>query len=134
MTSLWQRLEIMRKVCEVLGDVPATQPEGHHLGRPYVTAYQLAIGLDAQHPEVGRALGVEIGGAGIGRHNSLAQYLARELSRQIALDGGTAPVEGAFLSHIHITALTFINADGGHHTSSLTESGFPLSMFRLRVI
>jgi hypothetical protein len=122
---------VSEKVVDVLEKVTAA-PHDHHLGRPYVTAYQLAITLDSRYPEVARELRVEIGGADIGRHTSLAQYLARELSRRIAREGDAGPIEGAFLSSDHIAALEFVDAGGGRHTSSLTGTGFPLSMFRRR--
>ena len=31
-----------------------------------------------------------------------------------------------------MTALEFVDAHGGQHTDSLIDSGFPLTMFRLR--
>ncbi|MFJ4103914.1 hypothetical protein [Amycolatopsis japonica] len=131
MTSLWQRLEVEDKVREVLREGAAASRHVHHLGRPYVTVYQLAIRLHSKYPDVATELGFEVGGVGIGRHNSLAQYLARELSVRIREGGDDFPVEGAFLSNDRIAALTFVGTDGGHITSSLTDSGDPLSLFRL---
>lgn len=64
----------------------------------------------------------------------MAQYLARELSGRIkrAQSTGTDyPVEGAFVSNEHLTSLTYTKADGTQLTSSLTGTGFDLSLFRL---
>ncbi|MER6666898.1 hypothetical protein ABT256_20315 [Amycolatopsis japonica] len=124
-------MSVLEKVVDVLQQV-TPEPPGHHLGRPYVTAYQLAIALDTKYPEVARGLGFEIGGVETGRRNSLAQYLAQQLSSRIARDSDTSAVEGAFLSCDHVTAMEFVDARGGQHASSLIDSGFPLTMFRLR--
>jgi hypothetical protein len=131
-TSVWQRLSVQDKICQALREVTIVNPDGHHFGCPYVTAYQLAIALDAAHPEIAAELGVEIGGVGTGSHNSLAQYIANQLSTRIKHDGDTFPVEGAFLSNDHVSALTFLGPDGVTRTSSLTDSGYDLSMYRLR--
>lgn len=84
------------------------------------------------HPHIRAKLGVEVGGTGIGEQTSLAQYLARELSRRIKTHGGDYPVEGAFLSNEDLTALTYRKPDGNQITSSLTGTGFDLSLFRLK--
>ncbi len=131
MPSVWNRLSVLEKVVDVLREV-TPEPPGHHLGRPYATAYQLAIALHTRYPEVAHELGFEIGGTDTGRHNSLAQYLGQQLSTRIAREGDANAIEGAFLSNDHMTNLEFVDAHGGHHASSLVDSGFPLTMFRLR--
>lgn len=130
--SVWESHSVQDAVLEALGGVHSNNPGGHHFGRPYMTAYQLAIKVDAAHPGIKAALGVEVGGTGIGERTSLAQYLARELSRRINQAGLSYPVEGVFLSNEHLTALTFRTADGHEVTSSLTGTGYDLSLFRLR--
>ncbi|MBY8852740.1 hypothetical protein [Saccharothrix longispora] len=130
--SIWSQYGVLEKVCDALGDVTIANPGGHHFGRPFMTAYQLAIKLDRDHPDVARALGLEVGGNGTGSRNSLAQYLARELSRRINRHGEDFPVEGAFLSNDHVTALAFSTSDGKALSSSLTNTGFDVSLFRLR--
>lgn len=133
MPSVWNRLSVLEKVVDVLREV-TPEPPGHHLGRPYATAYHLAIALHTKYPEVAHELGFEIGGADTGRHNSLAQYLGQQLSTRIAREGDVNTVEGVFLSSDHMAALEFVDARGGHHASSLIDSGFPLTMFRLRPV
>ncbi len=39
--TLWQELDIAEKVIRILRDVP--NATDHHLGRPFLTAYQIAI-------------------------------------------------------------------------------------------
>ncbi len=126
--SVWVDHTVEAKVIAVLTDVPLAAP-AHHFGRPYMTVYQLAIELHRRYPQVAGALGQPLGGAGIGQHNSLAQYLARELSRRINNDP-SFPVEGAFLSNQDMHALVFDSSEGPL-ASSLTTSGLDLSMFRL---
>ena len=130
--SFWDEHDLDDKVLEALRDVTIVNPGGHHFGRPYMTAYQLALKLDRLHSEVKDALGVDVGGAGTGSRNSLAQYLARELSVRIKRNGDSYPVEGAFLSNNHVRSLTYDGPEGEPVTSSLTGTGFDLSLFRLR--
>jgi len=75
---------------------------------------------------------VTLGGAGTGSSTSLAQYLARELSRRIKADPHRYPVEGAFVSNEHVTAVQYRDTSGIAITSSLTGTGFDLSLFRTR--
>ena len=126
--SIWQEHDVQGRIVEVLSDVP---DDGHHFGRPFMTAYQLAIEVDRRHPELATALNVTVGGAGTGVRTSLAQYLAGELSRRI-LQNPNHPVEGAFLSGKDELEIRYAGPDGNDVVSSLTGSGWPLSMYRLR--
>jgi hypothetical protein len=130
--SVWEEHGVEAAVLEALGELGTDEDGGHHFGRPYVTAYQLAIAVHAVHPEIAAALGVALGGSGTGARNSLAQYLARELSGRIKREGDGYPVEGALISNEHLTSLTYQDAAGQAITSSLTGSGFDLSLFRAR--
>ena len=128
--SIWEDHDVENKVVAVLSDVHLVN-DYHHFGRPYLTAYQLAIHLHARYPEVAHALGVGVGGVGTGERTSLAQYLARELSRRIR-DNPHHRVQGAFLSNEAVRELTYEDADGQLVTSSLTGTPFDLSLYRLR--
>ncbi|MBL8099979.1 MAG: hypothetical protein JNK81_12400 [Anaerolineales bacterium] len=125
--SQWQELDIENKITQILRDVPNSVPD-HPLGRPYLTAYQIAIEFAQLYPHEAEQLGFPIGGAGTGQRNSLAQYLAGQLSRNI---GQLPHIEGGFLSNQHLKDISF---DVGGETihSSLTNTNFTLSMFRLR--
>jgi hypothetical protein len=87
--------------------------------------------VHAAQPAIAAALDVTVGGQGTGSRRSLAQYLARELSRRIHTGGPNFPVEGAFLTNEHVHTLSYDTPDGVL-TSSLTGSGYDLSLFRLR--
>ena len=128
--SIWSDHDVEAKVIDVLEHVHLVN-DYHHFGRPYISAYQLAIALDARYPEVAQALGVRIGGAGTGERDSLSQYLARELSRRIKGDP-SYPVQGAFISNEAVHELSYDTARGERVTSSLTGTRFDLSLFRLR--
>jgi hypothetical protein len=127
--SLWHELHIQEKIVAILQDVPDAQVE-HHFGRPFLTAYQIAIEFQRRYPGAAERLDFPVGGAGVGQRNSLAQYLAGQLSVNIR-DGKLAEVEGGFLSNQHLNDINF-DADGEIIHSSLTGSSYPLSMFRLR--
>ena len=127
--SLWQQLGIEEKLIQILHDIPDAAPE-HHFGRPFLTAYQIAIEYARLFPQDVAQLDVPVGGAGTGQRSSLAQYLAGQLSRRIK--AGTLPrVEGGFLSNQHLDDIRF---DAGDKIirSSLTDTEYTLSMFRLR--
>lgn len=127
--SHWQEHSLQDKITEILHDVRTRQ--SHPFGTPYLTAYQLAIELARRYPAVVAVIGHPLGGAGVGQRNSLAQYLGRELSRRIGANPAF-PIEGAFLADQDVESISYI-ADGGERVvSSLTGSGFDLSIFRLR--
>jgi hypothetical protein len=50
----------------------------------------------------------------------------------IKRDGAGYPVEGAFISNEHLTALIYQDTNGQAITSSLTGSGYDLSLYRAR--
>ena len=126
--SLWQQHDIESKVLAILRDDRYSDTE-HHMGAPFLTAYQITLEFAKRHPETVEALGYPIGGLGTGERFSLSTYLARRLSERV--NQGDIPVEGAFLSNWHLIDITF--RDGENIiTSSLTGTTYTLSMFRLR--
>ncbi len=127
--SHWRDLEIARKIREILADVHYTNPQ-HHFGRPFLTAYQLALEFARRHPDDVAIIGQPIGGEGVGQQSSLAQYLARQLSTEIQ-GAGSSDIEGGFLSNQHLALIEFVEGDQ-HVVSSLTNTQYDLSMFRLR--
>ena len=127
--SVWEDHRIEDRVTAILSEVHAHQ-SGHHFGRPYLTAYQLAIAFARSSPEIVRTLGYQVGGEGTGEHVSLAQYLARELSKRIHAQTITH-IEGAFLAPNDVHEIEFSHG-GQIIRSSLTSAKYDLSMFRLR--
>lgn len=67
MTSEWDRQGVDGLVRDILRDVRQVD-ESHHFGRPFMTAYQLAIKLRQRHREAADALHPAVGGRGIGVH------------------------------------------------------------------
>jgi len=124
--SHWQEYNIDEKIINILR---AHESQGHHFGRPFLTAYQLAIEFALRHPDIVSCLGKPVGGADVGRRDSLAQYLALELSNKIKA-GDIAQIEGRFLSNQHINDISFKKDRETIH-SSISGSRLALSMFRL---
>lgn len=131
MTSTWEAHDIEARVLEILGDVPLMNPSGHHFGRPFMTAYQLAIEFDRRWPESARAIDKPVGGRGSGESDSLARYLANQLSRRIKASRGSYPVEGAFVSNQHVDEMRFRSSSGSPVVSSSAGRPQDLSMYRL---
>jgi hypothetical protein len=126
--AIWEQEQVLDRIIDALSSVPAVNAE-HHFGPAWLTAYQLAIKVDAAAPQIKQALGVEVGGLGTGARTSLSQYLARELSRRIRSDENF-PVRGAFLSNELIRSITYDGPDGDL-TSSASHNGYDLSLFQL---
>ncbi len=128
--SQWEDLDMDAKILSILRDVPDSA-DGHHLVRAYLTAYQIAIEFRNRHPDDFKRIGYPLGGAGTGQRNSLSQYIAQRLSARIG-SGKLPEVEGGFLSNQHLKGIHFL-AGEQEITSSLTGTGFTLSMFRLQI-
>ena len=125
--NFWETNGLEEKIVGLLAEVSYYEP-GHHFGRPFLTAYQLAILFKERYPEEFRRFGHPVGGRGSGVQFSLASYLAGQLSRKIKnreLDN----IEGGFLSNRQFQQIDF-NDGGSTVTSSLTESQYDLSMYR----
>jgi hypothetical protein len=124
--TYWQEHHLDDLVVEILGRVPTSHPN-HHLGRPYLTVYQIAIAFDLSHHNHVVALGLEVGGAGTGLRYSLAQRIARYLSHDIRVNRERSRFEGSFLSTQHIGQMFF-----GDVNNPVRSSVSDISMFRLR--
>lgn len=116
--SIWEEYDFEAKVSEILSSVDYFNPT-HHFGKPFLSAYQLAIEFAKKYPDIVRDLGYQIGGKGIGVQVSLAQYIAGQLSRNIKA-GKIVHIEGAFLSNVHLKDISF-NNQGNEIRSSLTD-------------
>lgn len=121
--SDWDKYRIAEKLMRIL-DVESYDPE-HHFGRPFLTAYQIAILFKNMYPEIYVRLNKPLGGKGTGIHHSLAQYLARMLSQHIK-NGSLPNIEGRFLQMNNISCMTFDDFGESVEASSLSD----LSMFR----
>jgi hypothetical protein len=130
--SLWQQYDMEQRVRSGLEVIHLNNPSGHHFGRPYVSSYQIAIALDADDPQLKHLLDKGVGGTGTGSHNSLAQYIGNELSKQIKSLEEAHYAEGAFMSNERVEAVVYRGADGGEVVSSLVGTGYDMALFRLR--
>ena len=130
MGTLWDDNELERKIVEILSDITYPDPD-HHFHRPFVTAYQLAILMKQRFPATFHQLGFPIGGRGTGPQETLARYIARELSRRVRNGDLSEVIEGGFLSNRQLLGIQFDDA-GEPITSSSTDSQYDTSIFRLR--
>lgn len=124
--SQWDQLDMDSRIAHVL-DVQSHEP-GHHFGRPFLTPYQIAIRFEQLFPEETQAIGKPRGGRGTGQQDSLAQYIALELSRRIR-DNRISGIEGRFLHRANLRALEY-EVDGEIVESSSMQA-YDLSIYRL---
>ncbi len=125
--SQWNQLNLDAKITQVL-DVQS-HDSNHHFGRPFSTPYQIAIKFEQMFPQDVQSIGKQIGGKGTGQHDSLAQYIARELSQRIK-NGTITNIEGRFLHRANLRKLEYEDNNGKLIVSS-SEQSYDLSMFRL---
>jgi len=125
--SRWDDFKFEEKIVEILQGTKYIK-DNHHLRRPFLSAYQLAIDFALRFPDDFNQLNLQIGGKGIGEHNSLAQYIANRLSQKIK-EKKLPNVEGGFFSNKHLRELNFSYL-GKDIESSLTHTPYDLSIFR----
>ena len=124
--SKWKDFKMTEKVMEIL-DIKANEPE-HHFGQPFMTPYQIAIEFQARFAEDFEKIGKPIGGKNTQQHDSLAQYIAKQLSSLVS--GGNCDIEGAFLYNKHLKELSY-NGPTRPIESSIGATS-ELSLFRLK--
>jgi len=128
--SMWEEFQFEARILEILREHAGRD---HHMGPAFLSPYQIAIEFARQHPADFQLLqhrGFPLGGEGAGVQNSLPQYIAKELSSRLQ-DGRITTIEGGFLSSRDMQDLIFL-FEGQQVRSSLTRSGFDLSLFRVR--
>lgn len=126
MASLWDQLQMDVKISQIL-DVQS-HDLGHHFGRPFMTPYQIAIIFQQRFQQDFQTIGKPVGGKGIGQQDSLAQYIALELSKRIQ-DQRITNIEGRFLHRANLHALQY--EEGGSVIESSSMQAYDLSMYRL---
>lgn len=125
--SQWNDLDMDSKIAQVL-DVESHAPQ-HHFGRPFLTPYQIAIRFEELFPAECQAIGKPVGGRGSGRQDSLAQYIAKQLSSRIR-EGTLRNIEGRFLHRASLRKLEY--EEGGQVIEASSMQSYDLSLFRLR--
>ena len=123
--SHWDTHQLEAKIIKIL-DVKSRHR--YHSRRPFMTPYQIAIRLDEQQHDVVESIGTPIGGEGTGQHNSLAQYIARELSKRIK-NGTISNVGIAFLYSGNLKTLEYKH--GSRTIKNSLGKSWNLSMYRL---
>ena len=122
--SIWQCHSIEPRIREILASVPH---DGHHFGRPFLSAYQIAIAFEQRYRHEANLIAKPVGGKDTGRHDSLAKYFANQLSRRIR-EGTLAGIEGCYLNGRFLRSLQYDNR-GEPVASSLGNAN--MSIFRL---
>lgn len=126
MARKWNAYGVEPAVLEILQGVRGHE-QSRALGRPYLTAYQLAVAFDQRYPAIAAELAREIATAGDDWIPTLAAYLARELAAAIA--GGRLPgVQAALLSDRHLLAASF--GRGGLPSAKVDSAGADFVLFR----
>ena len=103
--------------------------DAHHLGRPFMSAYQIAIRFAEEHPTHDLVRTLPLGGEGTGTHQSLAQRIALFLSRAIR-DDTAGDIEGGFISHECVEDFRFRHGDDQVRVSTLRTANAH-SIFRV---
>lgn len=122
--TIWDKHQIESKVLHILDIQP--YESDHHFGRPFLTPYQIAIEFKRLYNPVFREIGKPVGGKNASRKDSLAQYIALELSRRIKA-GHIQYIEGRFIDLRSLITLQY-NDEGQSITSSMQR--YDLSMYR----
>jgi hypothetical protein len=123
----WDELQMYSKIIDILGDVQSHEPS-HHFRRPFVTPYQIAIEFKQRFPNEYEKFGKPVGGLGTGRQDSLAQYIALQLSKRIS-NNTITNIEGSFLHRKYFLSLKY--KDGKDEIEASSGLSYDLSMFRL---
>lgn len=124
--SNWSSYDIEKRLRRIMGSETYSVKPEHHFGRPSLSSYQLAIEFDKLYHNDVVNMGYVIGGRGVNVKTSLAQYLARELSRKIK-DGIITDIEGSFLSNTDLEKIEF----KGKIVSSSTGGSYDLALFKI---
>lgn len=134
-----------KTIKDILSEVK-TPKEEHHLGRPFLTTYQIAIHLKKSHEGIFNEIkrkcqektkNERVGGVEHGDHHSPAQYLGKALSRRVKeqQESGLIEIEGGFFSGQDINSLIFNDEKAQDEkekkvTASLNSST-TISIFRI---
>ena len=127
--SEWEELQIETKIKDILETIEG-ESEEHHLGTPYLTAYQIAMEYAEQYPEDLERMEYEVGGKDTGVHYSFSQYIANQLSTRIKKEDITY-IEGSFISNKFVSNFIF-DSEKFHLESSAIGDRAKISMFRLK--
>lgn len=118
----------LREILEGCPEYRADPP--HHLDRPFMSAYQIAIRFAERHPDHRIVQELRVGGEGVGFYDSLAKRIAHFLSQAICRRAA-GDIDGGFISHDNVEDFTFRYEGQRIRVSTLrTKAGH--SIFRVR--
>lgn len=86
---------MLEKLKIILSEVTPYE-KGHHMGLPFLSAYQLAIEFEKKYPNEANEI------------QNLPSTIARLLSQAIK-NGDCVDIEGGFISHQNLNAMEFSN-------------------------
>ena len=129
--SLWDELQLYKIIKTILRECTPHDPSHHFGNYSYLTPYQIALKLKENYPNIYEEIEKPIGGKRTGRRDSLAQYIANELSKRIK-SGEIKDIEGAFLFREYLHKLEYQSDDGMIESSS--GESYDLSLFRYKEI
>lgn len=125
--ALYRQLNLGAKLLDILADVDPHDPE-HHLGKPFMTPYQVAIFFKEKYQTDFDAIGKPFGGEGTGQHDSFVQYIAQILTNLAKQEN--SKIEGAFLSRSKLHKLEYKGKEMPIKSSLGTT--WDLTMFRIK--
>lgn len=97
----WGKYGLEEKITEIL----KSEKQTNQLGKPFMTAYQIAIEFKKKYPTEFSSLGKHIGGSGTG-NDALTQYFSLQLSKHI--NGGKIKhIEGGNFSKTDLSEVAF---------------------------
>lgn len=128
--SNWEKYNFDTRVRDILKRSVYKKEPGHHLGKPSLSPYQIAIQFNKAYPSDVIAMGYVVGGRGVNTKTSLAQYIGLELSKRLK-NNTITDIEGGFFSNVDLEEIRFDN-NGNKIISSSTGGNADLSMFRMK--
>lgn len=125
--TTWAKFNIQRNIQGILDDQVYRKPS-HHLGRPFMSAYQIALEYKNRFPVDFAKIGKPLGGRNSKKKTSFPQYIARILSKVLKSrkDPG---FEGGFLSNLHMKSVEY-SVGGRQKMFSSAKGQQPMSIFR----
>jgi hypothetical protein len=125
--SMWEEFQVEQNVRQILAAQAVDTRYG--AGRPYLTAYQIAVEYKAGFRANFGNLQMQMGGARKGPYG-LPTYLARELAGRIK-DGRIRDMQIAFLGYEHIKDLIF-DDEGRDLKATTAQARWGTTLFRLK--
>ncbi len=135
--SAWFTAGDLRSMIKIMNSCPPYKNDpNHHLGHPFMSAYQIAICFARDHKDhhMVQKYPNTVGGKGKGNeeNDSLSKQIANFLSQQANQKKyPNTEIEGAFISHDYIAEFSFTDDKG--ESIKVSDGNNAHSIFRERV-